>query len=264
MTIINLSIKLNILDLHRTATEINLYDDNPCLPIIKHEDKPVCCDAYLIKQLNEDESLKETRLQLMHNVVADKHDPSLMYNVLKNAGPELTKMINEACTLSKGMTVVPSAFFTPLEYLPCYEFTCYRNIINIIALSAPGFYDLPQTLYFINDIMLSIQQNQILVPELHSFLYWDLIFRKVLKTGVILMLTSSGVAYLIPVSNVLLSITNNYFGNSVGGTVQYSITDGTAAMKSLNNDTHNISWDFVKTIFNSAIKILSKSFKSGE
>ena len=61
MTVINLSIKLNVLDLHRTATELNLYDDDPCLPIIRHETHPICCDVSLIKRLNEDESLKVSK-----------------------------------------------------------------------------------------------------------------------------------------------------------------------------------------------------------
>jgi hypothetical protein len=278
MTVINLSIKLNVLDLHRTATELNLYDDDPCLPIIKHEDKPICCDAYLIKRLNEDESLKDTRLQLMHNVVADKHDPTLMYNVLKNASPELTKMISEACS-STVVALRPSAHFTVLECSQLYEFTSYRYIINIIALCAPGFSELSQTVSFLHDTMLSIQQNEISVPELpniqneipapelNSFLSqinWNITFRQALKSGIIVAFTVGGVAYLIPVSNVLFSITSNYCGNSVGGTVPYSITDGTDAMKSLNNDTHNISWDFVKTMFNFASKILAKYFKSDD
>jgi hypothetical protein len=266
MTVINLSIKLNVLDLHRTATELNLYDDDPCLPIIKHEDKPICCDASLIKLLNEDESLKDTRLQLMHNVVADKHDPTLMYNVLKNASPELTKMINEACS-STVVALRPSIHFTVLECSQLYEFTNYRNLINIIALCAPGFSELPQTVSFLHDTMLSIQQNEISAPELNSFLSqinWNITFRQALKSGIIVGLTVGGVAYLIPVSNVLLSITSNYCGNSVGGTVPYSITDCTDAMKSLNNDTHNISWDFVKTMFNFASKILAKYFKSDD
>jgi len=263
MTVINLSIKLNVLDLHRTATELNLYDDDPCLPIIMHEDKPICCDAALIKRLNEDESLKDTRLQLMHNVVADKHDPTLMYNVLKNAGPELTEMINEACSHTV-MAIRPSANFRVIEYSPLYELTNYRNIINLIALCAPGFSELPLTVSFLQDTMLSIQQNEISAPELRSFLYWNVSFRQALKSGIIVGLTVGGVAYLIPVSNVLLSITSNYVGNSDGRTVPYSITDGTDAMKSLNHDTHNISWDFVKTMFNSASKMLVKYFKSDD
>jgi hypothetical protein len=263
MTVINLSIKLNVLELHKTATELNLYDEDPCLPIIKHEDKPICCDAYLIKQLNQDESLRDTRLQLMHNVVADKHDPTLMYDVLKNADPELTKMINEACS----QTVValrPSTRFTVLECSSLYEFTHFRNIINIIALCAPGFSELPQTVSFLHDTMMSIQQNEISAPELRSFLSWNITFKQALKSGLIVGFTVSGLAYLIPVSNVLLSITSNYCENSVGGTAPYSITDGTDAMKCLNNDTHNISWDFVKTMFNPASKILAKYFKSDD
>lgn len=263
MTVINLSIKLNVLDLHRTATELNLYDDDPCLPIIKHEDKPICCDAYLIRQLNEDKSLKETRLQLMHNVVADKHDPTLMYNVLKNACPELTKMINEACSCTV-TTLRPSAYFTMNECSPLYEHTNYRNIINIIALCAPGFSELPQTVFFLRDTMLSIQQNEISSPELRSFLSWNISFRQALNSGIIVGFTACGVAYLIPVSKVLVSIASNYVENSVEGTVPYSITDGTDAMKSLNNDTHNGSWDFVKTMFNAASKILAKYFKSDD
>jgi hypothetical protein len=35
-----------------------------------------------IRQLNEDDGLKETRIQLMYNVVKGKHDPTLMYNIL--------------------------------------------------------------------------------------------------------------------------------------------------------------------------------------
>ena len=263
MTVINLSIKLNVLELHKTATELNLYDEDPCLPIIKHEDKPICCDAYLIKQLNEDESLRDTRLQLMHNVVADKHDPTLMYDVLKNADPELTKMIYEACSHTV-VALRPSAHFTVLECSSLYEFTHLRNIINIIVLCAPGFSELPQTVSFLHDTMMSIQQNEISAPELRSFLSWNITFKQALKNGLILGLTVSGVAYLIPVSNILLSITSNYCENSVGGTVPYSITDGTDAMKCLNNDTHNISWDFVKTMFNPASKILTKYFKSDD
>ena len=265
MTVINLSIKLNVLDLHRTATELNLYDDDPCLPIIRHETHPICCDVSLIKRLNEDESLKDIRLQLMHNVVADKHDPTLMYNVLKNASPELTEMINEACSHT-AMAIRPSAHFTVLDYSPLYEYTNYRNIINIIALCAPGFSELPLTVSFLHDTMLSIQQNEISAPELRSFLYWNISFKQALKSGIMVGLTVGGVAYLIPVSNVLLSITSNYVGNSDRETVPYSITDGTDAMKCLNHDTHNISWDFVKTMFTSASKMLAKYkyFKSDD
>ena len=230
----------NILQYYQTETQLNICKGNFQLPIIRHERRPAA-DVDFIRQLNEDEGLKETRIQLMYNVVKDKHDPTLMYNVLLRAGPELRKIIKAAFILPTG---IPSAYIQIAYSLP-YEVSMYCNVINILLLSASGLVDLNQTIYYIQTTMLSVHQikfslfdmysfkyqipalelpniqneipvlelpniqNEIAEPELNSFLSrinWNVIFKQTLRTGVILLLTSSGVAYLIPVSNVLSSI----------------------------------------------------------
>jgi hypothetical protein len=241
----------NVFQYHQIKTQLNICKGNFQLPILKHERRPAA-DVDFIRQFNEDDALKETRIQLMYNVVKGKHDPTLMYNVLLRAGPELRKKIKAAFTLP---AVIPSAprRYIRIAYALPYEVSVYCDVINILLLSAAGLADLKQTICFIQTTMLFVHQvkfslfdmysftypipevelpeipmlelpniqneipapelptiqNEIPAPELNSFLSqinWNVVFKHTLSTGVILLLASSGVACLIPVSNALSSI----------------------------------------------------------
>jgi hypothetical protein len=245
----------NIFQYHQVETQLNICKGNFQLPIIRHERRPAA-DVDFIRQLNEDDGLKETRIQLMYNVVKGKHDPTLMYNVLLRAGPKLRKIINAIFALP---AVIPSAprRYIRIAYALPYEVSVYCDVINILLLSAAGLAGLKQIICFIQTTMLFVHQikfplfdiysftyqipvlelpniqneipmlelpniqneipvlelpniqNEIPAPELNSFLSqinWNVVIKHTLSTGVILLLASSGVACLIPVSTALSSI----------------------------------------------------------
>lgn len=156
----------NIFQYHQIKTQLNIRKGNFQLPIIEHERRPAA-DVDFIKQLNEDSGLEETRIQLMSNVVKGKHDPTLMFNVLLRAGPELRKIIKAAFTLPTG---IPSAYIRIAYALP-YEVSMYCDVINILLLSAAGLAGLDQTICFIQTTMLAVYKIKFSLFDMYSFKY---------------------------------------------------------------------------------------------
>ena len=156
----------NIFQYHQVKTKLNICRGNFQLPIIIHERRPAA-DVDFIRQLNEDDGLKEMRIQLMHNVVKGKHDPTLMYNILLRSGPELRKIIKAAFTLPTG---IPSAYIRVAYALP-YEVSVYCDVINILLLSSAGLAGLKQTICFIQTTMLFVHQVKFSLFDMYSFRY---------------------------------------------------------------------------------------------
>lgn len=157
----------NIFQYHQVKTKLNICKGNFQLPIIIHERRPAA-DVDFIRQLNEDDGLKETRIQLMHNVVKGKHDPTLMYNILLRSGPELRKIIKAAFTLPTG---IPSARYIRIAYALPYEVSVYCDVINILLLSSAGLAGLNQTIGFIQTTMLFVHQVKFSLFDMYSFTY---------------------------------------------------------------------------------------------